>query len=87
LDELLKYLDTRGVREKNLHENLARKYPKITAAMNKRAIEVKYQINENSFRRSTRISTTAATSNSNNNNSNVKGDGPSFLSYVNKLAK
>jgi hypothetical protein len=82
LDDLMKFLDTRGVREKQLHATLEKKYVKITAAMNRRAIEVKYQINENSFRRSTRVTTSAS-----NTSAKSDGSGPSFLSYANKLVR
>jgi hypothetical protein len=78
----MKFLDTRGVREKQLHAALEKKYVKITAAMNRRAIEVKYQINENSFRRSTRVTTSAS-----NTSAKSDGSGPSFLAYANKLVR
>lgn len=83
LDELMKFLDPRGVREKQLHAALEKKYAKITGAMNRRAIEVKYQINENSFRRSTRVTTSAG----NTSSAKSDGSGPSFLSYANKLVR
>jgi len=74
-------LDPRGVREKHLQATLTKKYPKITAAMNRRSTEVKYHVNESSFRRSTRVNLSSSTS------AKSDGSGPSFLAYANKLVK
>ena len=75
LDELLEFLDDRGIRELSLRAALTKKYPKMVAAMEKRAHEMSLPNAE--VRRSSRIRTTRPEKDSRD---------PAFMTYVNKYA-
>jgi bromodomain adjacent to zinc finger domain protein 1A len=72
LDALLEFLDERGIRELSLRAALTKKYPKMVAAMEKRAHEMTLPVAE--VRRSSRIKTTRTEKE------------PPFMTYVNKFA-
>eukprot|EP00026_Physarum_polycephalum_P001657 Phypoly_transcript_01659.p1 GENE.Phypoly_transcript_01659~~Phypoly_transcript_01659.p1 ORF type:complete len:665 (-),score=123.41 Phypoly_transcript_01659:37-2031(-) len=72
LDALLEFLDERGIRELSLRAALTKKYPKMVAAMEKRAHEMTLPATE--VRRSSRIKTTRTEKD------------PPFMTYVNKFA-